>query len=216
MIIDDGVIYNKYVLRDEKGMKIRKICNDKIAGLSLNAKILGCSTDVVKLSLEIDGYPSNDKNTVWLPYSTVFSSPDGTGWYCMPEIGDAIRLYFPDNEEKNSYTISSVNLESSDRKRRSDPSVKNIATKYGKEIIMRPGAVEIIANGHLFMKLTDEKGIEIVSDKKITLDAKEDIKISGKTISIAGKEAIDLIQAGASINIQDDVTMSGGKVHIQN
>jgi len=215
LIIDDGVLYNKYILRDEKGMKIRKICNENIAGLSLNAKILGCSTDVVKLSLEIDGYPSTDKNTVWLPYSTVFSSPDGTGWYCMPEIGDAIRLYFPDNEEKNSYAISSVNLESSDRKRRSDPSVKNIATKYGKEIIMRPGAVEIIANGNLFMKLTDGKGIEIVSDKKIILDAKEDIKISGKTISITGKESIDLIQAGASINIENDITMSGSKINTQ-
>lgn len=215
LFIDEGIIYNKYLLRDDKGMKIRRICNDKIAGMSLNAKILECSKDVVKLSLEIDGYPSSDSNTVWLPYSTVFSSPDGTGWYCMPEVGDAIRLYFPDNEEKNSYAISSVNLQSRDEKRRSDPSVKNIATKYGKEIIMRPGAVEIIANGNLFMKLTDGKGIEIVSDQKIVLDAKKDIKISGETISITGKESIDLIQAGANINIKDDITMTGSKINTQ-
>lgn len=213
--VEEGILYSRYILRDEKGMKIRRICNDKIAGMSLNSKILACKQDVIKLSLEIDGYPSGDDNTVWLPYSTIFSSPDGTGWYCMPEVGDAIRLYFPDNEERNSYAISSVNLKSRDVKRRSDPSVKNIATKYGKEVIMRPGAVEIIANGNLFMKLTDENGIEVVSDKKIILDAKEDIKISGKTISITGKESIDLIQNGANINIQDDITMTGSKINTQ-
>ena len=64
---------------------------------------------MVKINLEIDG--NQDEGTArWFPYSTVYSSPDGTGWYCMPEVGDAIRLYFPDNEEKNAYAISSVNL----------------------------------------------------------------------------------------------------------
>lgn len=214
--VEEGILYCRYVLRDEKGMRIRRICNDKIAGMSLNAKILACQQDVVKLSLEIDGYPSGDDNTVWLPYSTVFSSPDGTGWYCMPEVGDAIRLYFPDNEERNSYAISSVNLKSRDVKRRSDPAVKNIATKYGKEVIMRPGAVEIIANGQLFMKLTDEKGIEIVSDKKIMLDAKEDVVISGKTISVSGKDSVVLAQGqAASVKIENDVTMYGSKIKTQ-
>lgn len=215
MVIDEGILYNKYVLRNEKGMMIKRIFNDGIAGMSLNAKILGCSSDVVKLSLEIDGYPGSSDNAVWLPYSTVFSSPDGTGWYCMPEVGDAIRLYLPDNEEKNAYAISSVNIKSSNQEKRSDPSVKSIGTKYGKEIIMRPGAVDIRANGNLFMTLTDGKGIEIKSDQKIILDAKEDIEISGKTISITGKESIDLIQSGASINIKDDITMSGSKINTQ-
>ncbi|MBX4263002.1 phage tail protein, partial [Clostridium estertheticum] len=152
----------------------------------------------------------------WFSYSTVYSSPDGTGWYCMPEVGDVIRLYFPDNEEKNAYAISSANLKSSNSEKRSDPAVKSIGTKYGKQVVMKPGAVEIIGNGNLLMRLTDDGGIEINSDKKIVLDAKEDIEITGGgKISIQGGNGVDLTQGGAKINIQDNVTMSGGKVKIE-
>ncbi|OOM82375.1 phage late control protein Gpd [Clostridium puniceum] len=215
MELINGVISNKYVLRDDKGIKLRKIYNNKIVGISLSGHILDTQNDVVKINLEIDG--NQDAGTArWFPYSTVYSSPDGTGWYCMPEVGDAIRLYFPDNEEKNSYAISSVNLSSSNSEKRSDPSVKSIGTKYGKEVVMKPGVVEIIGNGDLLMRMTDDGGIEVKSNKKIVLDAKQDIQITGGgKVSIQGGNGVALTQGSANINIQDDVTMSGGKVKIE-
>ncbi|EKQ50992.1 MULTISPECIES: phage baseplate assembly protein V [unclassified Clostridium] len=211
----DGELLNKYILRDEKGMKVRKIYNNKIVGMSLNGSILETKNDVVKIKLEIDG--NQDAGTAkWFEYSTVYSSEDGTGWYCMPEVGDAVRLYFPDNEEKNAYAISSVNLESSNSEKRSNPDEKNIGTKYGKQIVMKPGAVEIVGGGNLLMRLTDDGGIEVNSDKKIILSAQDDIEINCKSkITIQGDEGINLTQAGANMNIQDDVTMGGAKVKVQ-
>jgi len=211
----DGVLLNKYILRDEKGLKVRKIYNNKIIGMSLKGNILDTKNDVVKVTLEIDG--NQDKITArWFPYSTVYSSEDGTGWYCMPEVNDAIRLYFPDHEEKNSYVISSVNLQSSNSEKRSDPAIKNIGTKYGKQIIMKPGEVDIIANENLLMRMTDAGGIEVKSDKKIIFDAKDDIEITGKArIIIQGNTSIDLNQGSANINIKDNVTASGAKVKIE-
>ncbi|BBK76105.1 phage baseplate assembly protein V [Clostridium butyricum] len=213
--ICDSEFINKYVLRDEKGMKIQKRYNDKLIGLSLKGNILDTKNDVVKIKLDIDS--SQNKDTAkWFPYSTVYSSEDGTGWYCMPEVGDAIRLYFPDNEEKNAYAISSVNLKSSNSKKRSDPSVKNIGTKYGKQLVMKPGAVEIIGGNNLLMRMTDDGGIEIKSDKKIILDAQDDIEIKGKAkVSIKGDEGVDLTQNSANLAIKDDVKMTGGKVKIE-
>ncbi|APC40587.1 contractile injection system protein, VgrG/Pvc8 family [Clostridium estertheticum] len=211
----DGMISNKYILRDNKGIKIRRDYNDKVVGVSLKGNVLDTKNDTVKINLEIDGNQDIGKAR-WFSYSTVYSSPDGTGWYCMPEVGDVIRLYFPDNEEKNAYAISSANLKSSNSEKRSDPAVKSIGTKYGKQVVMKPGAVEIIGNGNLLMRLTDDGGIEINSDKKIVLDAKEDIEITGGgKISIQGGNGVDLTQGGAKINIQDNVTMSGGKVKIE-
>lgn len=211
----NGVILNKYILRDGKGIKVRKIYNNKIVGISLDGNILDTKNDVVKINLQIDGN-QNKGGARWFPYSTVYSSPDGTGWYCMPEVGDSIRLYFPDNEEKNAYAISSTNLKSSNSQKRSDPSVKSIGTKYGKEVVMKPGAVEIIGNGNLLMRLTDDGGIEVKSNKKIVLDAKQDIEITGGgKVSIQGDSGVALTQAGANMNIQDNVTMSGGKVKIE-
>lgn len=212
-----GVISNKYTLRDEKGMKVRKLYNNKLVGTSLQGRILDTEKDKVKISLEIDGSPTELDGSRWFEFATIFSSPDGTGWYCMPEIGDVIRLYMPDNEEKNSYVISSMHYPSSDPNKRVDPAVKSIGTKYGKEIVMKPGEVDIIANGNLLMRMTDEGGIEVNSNKKIILNAGDDIEINGGArVSIQGDAGISLNQAGANMTIEDDVTMSGGKVHIQN
>ncbi|MBN1055188.1 phage tail protein [Clostridium botulinum] len=212
----NGVISNKYILRDENGMKVRRIYNNKIVGVSLIGSVIDTEKDKVKVSLEIDRNSTQYKGEKWFEYSTVFSSPDGTGWYCMPEIGDAIRLYFPDNVENNAYAISSVNLQSSNSSKRSDPSRKSIGTKYGKEIVMSPGAVEIIGNGNLLMRLTDDGGIEVNSDKSIVMSAGGDVSISGGgKVTIQGDAGINLTQAGANMTIQDDVTMSGGKVNIQ-
>lgn len=210
-----GGISNKYTLREDKGIRVRKQYNNRIVGISLDGNIIDTKNDVVKINLKIDGN-QNKGEARWFPYSTVFSSPDGTGWYCMPENGDAIRLYFPDNDERNGYAISSTNLQSSNNEKRSDPAIKSIGTKYGKEVVMKPGAVEIIGNGNLLMRLTDDGGIEVKSDKKIVLDAKEDIEITGGTkIIIEGSEGVELTQGAANINIKDDVTMKDGKVNIE-
>ncbi|MBW6410330.1 phage tail protein [Clostridium weizhouense] len=212
-----GILSNKYVLRDETGMKVKKVYNNNIVGVSLQGRILATEKDRVKVSLELDGSPTERDGTRWFEFATIFSQPNGTGWYCMPEIEDIVRLYFPDNEEKNAYVISSMHYEGIDDSKRSDPSVKSISTKYGKEIVMSPGSVEIIGNGNLLMKMTDDGGIELNSNKKIILDAKGDIEInSGSKVQIKGYKGISLTQAGASMTIKDDVTISGGKVNVQN
>ncbi len=213
-----GIIVNKYILRDENGMKVSKTYNNRITGISLKGRVLDVQNDKVKVSLEIDGSPTELEGARWFDFATIFSSPYGTGWYCMPEIEDVIRLYFPDNEEKHSYVVSSSHYSypDADQSKRSDPAVKSIGTKYGKEIVMSPGSVEIIGNGNLLMRLTDDGGIEVNSDKSIVLDAGGDINISGGgKVTIIGDAGISLTQAGANMTIQDDVTMSGGKVNIQ-
>ncbi|MCQ2017866.1 phage tail protein [Clostridium butyricum] len=211
--IENRVIVNKYILRSDKDMLLRKNYNEKLAGISLEGKILDTKSDVVKVNLEIDGYSNRTDNTEWIPYSTVFSSPDGTGWYCMPEVGDAIRIYFPDADEKNSYAISSVNLESTDNEKRCDPSVKSLGTKYGKEIVMKPGAIDIISSSNT-MSLDDGGGINISSSSQIYMNA-PDITLDGGKISIRGKDEVEIKQGGASILVKDDVTMSGGKINTQ-
>ncbi len=208
-----GVIFNKYILKDKDGSKVKKLFNENISGVSLEGYILDVTKDLVKVSLKIDAYSNTKETTIWLPYSTVFSSPDGTGWYCMPEIGDAIRLYFPDNVENNAYAISSVNLQSSNSSKRNDPSIKSIGTKYGKEIIMRPGAIDVIS-GNNSMCLSDNGGISINSNKSISMSGSS-VNISGGYVSISGGGGVTISQNGAKLKIKDDIVMSGGKINTQ-
>ncbi|AQS08717.1 hypothetical protein CLOBY_08270 [Clostridium saccharobutylicum] len=215
--LEGGMITSKYILKDENGMKVKRVYNDKMIGMSLQGRVLDTQKDRVKVSLEIDGSPTERDGARWFEFATIFSQPNGTGWYCMPEIEDVVRLYFPDNEEKHAYVVSSMHYEGIDSSKRSDPSVKSISTKYGKEIVMSPGSVEIIGNGNLLMKMTDDGGIEVNSNKKIILDAKDDIEINGGAkVQIKGHKGIKLTQADASMTIKNDVTMSGGKVNVQN
>lgn len=209
-----GVISNRYILRNEKGMKVKRINNENIVGTSLEGKIVDTKNDVVKIALKIDGYSNTaNNNTVWIPYSTVFSSPDGTGWYCMPEIGDAIRLYFPDNHEENGYAISSVNLKSSNSQKRCDPSVKCIENKAGKGFIMSDGSVKINSGGN-YITLKDGEGIVINSATAVNIKG-QSINLSGKEITIKGDESINLTQKEASITIKKDIVMSGEKINTQ-
>ncbi|MFF2484366.1 phage tail protein [Paenibacillus sp. NPDC058071] len=209
----NSVLVHTYRFMDANGIRFDKTYNPVLAGTSLFGKVLGVKNDTVKVFLDIDK-DQDDATASWFPYSTIYSSPDGSGWYCMPENGDQIRVYFPDADDGNAFAASSVNLSSSNDQKRSDPAVKSISTKYGKEIVLKPGAVEIIGGGKLLMRLTDDGGIEINSDKKITLQAEEDIEINGSRVVIQGEEGVDLKQASASLTIIDDVTMSGGKVNI--
>ncbi|WP_334073513.1 MULTISPECIES: phage baseplate assembly protein V [Paenibacillus] len=212
--LEHDVLTHTYELKSETGLRYPTEYNSALAGTSLFGKITDVAKDKVKLALHMDH--GQTEGAMWFPYSTVYSSPDGSGWYCMPEVGDEVRLYFPDKEEKNAFAASSVDVESSDPQKRSDPAVKSISTKYGKQIVFKPGAVEIIGSGQLLMRLTDDGGIEINSDKKISLNAQEDIEIiGGAKIVLQGEAGIELNQANASMKIEDQVTMSGGRVNIE-
>ncbi|OAB45498.1 phage tail protein [Paenibacillus glacialis] len=213
--IEKGILINHYQLRDREGFHCHMQYNNAIIGSSLFGKITDIAKDKVKLHLQIDDNHSTSK-AMWFSYSTVYSSPDGSGWYCMPEIGDEVRLYFPDAQEKNAFAASSVDLDSSDTTKRSDPAVKSISTKYGKQIVFQPGAVEIIGNGQTLLRLTDDGGIEIKSDKKIVITAVDDIEITGGAkVLIQGDEGVDLKQADTMLTIQDEVALTGSKVNIR-
>ncbi|WP_425448050.1 contractile injection system protein, VgrG/Pvc8 family [Dethiothermospora halolimnae] len=213
--MEQGTIVGRYTLRDLKGLKVEKIYNQELIGLSLAGNVLEIEKDKVKIKLDIDN-GEDDPNTIWFPYSTVYSSPDGSGWYCMPEKEDKIRLYFPDRDEKNAKVANAAHLESEDSNERKDPDIKKIKTKYGKQIVFKKGAIEIIANDKLLMRLTDEGGIEILSDKKIVLKAEDDIELSSENkVLIEGDESINLKQGDANIDIKEDVIIGGAKVNME-
>lgn len=105
--LDGHQLWNTYYLCTAAGLKVPRQYNERIIGASLDGKITGVQADVVRVSLGIDAKSGEGK---WFSFSTVYSSPDGSGWYCMPEQGDEIRLYFPTEKEKHAYVISAVHL----------------------------------------------------------------------------------------------------------
>ncbi|WP_180361824.1 hypothetical protein [Paenibacillus sp. BGI2013] len=85
----------------------RKRYNSRLVGASISLHIMGVVRDEVKVQLDCDQEWSLATANLF-PYSTMYASDDQTGWYCMPEQGDSIRLYFPNAREAGGIALSSV------------------------------------------------------------------------------------------------------------
>ena len=221
--MEKGIFIYHLTLATQKGMSRIYQWNEQITGGSLNAKIVEIENDRVKVSLEIDEISGHTPGgPCFFPYSTIYSSQDGSGWYCMPEMGDHVRIYFPDGIEEHSYAISSVHEDvdlsmqqggdngySDDigggagssgssagsggySGKRDDPNVKSIRNKDGKEIRLTPDGIYIIADGTL-ITLTDEGGISITSEQNIEFKSDQNIILSAEgDVNIIGLTGIDL------------------------
>lgn len=202
-------------LKSRSGMDFPGYHEKDRAGCSFPAEVLKVKEDKVMVKISKDEN-QNQKINLWYPYSTVYSTPDGTGWYCMPEVGDSVRLHIPEQKEEEAYVISSVHLDtqSSDRK---NPEHKIIKNKYQKEIRFTPDSIVITNNQGTKIELSDAKGVHIVSQSDIVLKAKDDLTISSETGSLiaAGTDSVNIKQKTTSINIEQGISFTGGELKVQ-
>jgi hypothetical protein len=213
--LEGAVLRHYYILKNANGFKTKKEYNHKLIGASIDAKVLDVSKDTVKVHMAVD--EKQEPGTAkWFPFSTVYSSPDGSGWYCMPEKGDSMRVYFADEKEENAFVISAVHEQSSSAGKREDPNVKVLSTKYGKEIVFSEKKLEIKNGDGLYIGLLDDEGIIIRSDKSIKIHAKEDMAIGSESaLSMTAKEGIEFKQGDkTTVELKDDITFKGGKVKL--
>jgi hypothetical protein len=209
-----GELYNTYILRAGHGMKTERIFNGYQSGCSFKATVRSVMQDMVQISIA-DDENRDQKVTKWFPFSTGYSSPNGAGWYCMPEIGDCVRLQIPGHAEEDGYVISAVHLETgNDRK---NPDHKSFKTRYGKELLFTPDSLELTNHQGMSIRIKDGEGIQIVSSRDISISSGGTMTLSSEDASlvIAGTESVDIRQGGAGLHIDKDIIFSGGKFRIQ-
>ena len=199
-----------YTLREKAGFCSKPFYNDLIIGASITGIVSSVEEDLVRVELDGDISQSSYK---WFTYSTVYSQPEGTGWYFMPEAGDSIRLHFPTANENEAYVISSTHVTHGDR---SDPDTKFIRTKHDKEIRFTPDSILITNNNGSKIEIKDKKGITIETDQGVYISADRDVEVasSGK-VMIQGKKGVEIKQLGSLINIEDTIDIVGQYVRVQ-
>ncbi len=213
-MLENGELIHHYFLKTQNGFKTVKRYNEKIIGASLAANITGISKDMVQVSVSEDENRQNS-GAVWLPYSTVYSSGDGTGFYAMPEKGDEVRLYCPNEKEHVAYVISAVHLTASGA--RENPDYKSIKNKYGKEVLFTPSSVLVTNNKGMSVELLDDEGIKITSDKAVNIKTTENMDIASETssISLVAPQSITLEQGDSKIRLENDVIVEGAQTKMQ-
>lgn len=209
----NGELIHTYQLTNLRDLHIPSYVNRRIAGGSLMAEVTDVQMDQVKIKISSDEY--GRCRFMWFPYSTIYSSPDGTGWYCMPEKGDMVRLHFPDSLENHSYVISAVHSKSDGA--RTTPSHKSFKTSHGKEILFTPEKIEITNNKGSRIVLSDEDGILMETDKTINMNAAGNILVTTKAGDLTMKttQMLKLKQNDTVLKLDEDILLGGGELRIQ-
>ena len=96
-----------YLLMKKEGIKTLPVEQYGITGVALSGVIAAAEQDQVQVKLDID----SDYQSVpefWLPFSTAAAAGDGSGWYCMPEPGDLVKVYFPTKDVAQAIVLNAV------------------------------------------------------------------------------------------------------------
>ena len=215
--VNKDEFWHTYILAEDKKFTEPMIYNYDMVGASLSAKVKKVEKDKVQIDTDIDvENDTKSKDYIKFPYSTVYSTNDGTGWYCMPEEGDAVRLYLPSEHEKDAYVISAIHLKEGSGMR-DDPDKKFIMNKYKKMVEFNKESIVITNNDGMEIKLDDKKGISIVSNKDINIDADKEINIISKKdeVNISGKSSVMLKQGpSAYLELKGKATIKATSVHM--
>lgn len=183
-----------FIYRMAPKSALRQIRIDgQIKGSSLSGRVLDVREDKVRLHLDID--TTQEKDKAWFfPYVTPYAAEGHTGWYCMPETGDRVELYFPSDEEEKGQVTASLRGAAQPGDKITKPEIKYFRTKDGKELKFTDTEILITAkDDKTIICLNDDDGIEIRTDKEIKINAGKHITVDAKEkISVSSDKEIQL------------------------
>lgn len=213
--MEDGILKNTYYLTSENGFYINRTKNNNISGVSLTGTVIDTNCDNIKVLLDIDiNEGITEEQLCWFKFSTFYTSDNGGGFYCMPEIGEKVSLYFPDNEESSAFVQNAVRTDFKVGGERGNPDIKFFRTKDGKEIMFTPEGIKIrCIDNDIFINLTEKYGIHFNSSKFINLRADRGAAVNINAegaVRIKSDEEIDLKSNGSNINMKNGVTAIRG------
>lgn len=203
-------LYHTCFMKLRSGFQVPLQQNANLSGISLSGSVKKVDADKVQIIINSDEY-KHKKHLCWFSFSSVYSSDDGTGWYCMPEVGDTVRLYFPTVKEQDAYVASAYHEEGTSLRTR--PERKFWRNKEGKEIRLSPENILITDNDGTYIELSDKEGIQMVSEGSISIYANGSLNISaGSAIELSAPYEVTLKQGSTKMNLGGDIVMQGAKV----
>lgn len=218
-MVDEGKLENIYELSLKGGLRSKYLYNMNLIGISIKGNILEVQRDRVKAALEIN--PQIDSGTAyWFPYATVAASPDGGGWYCMPEVGESVRMNCPTKDESESFVVNAIETHESENgggaseDRMSNPDNKSLQTAAGQEVKFTPNGANIsCSGGQASVNLNKDGTVDIVGQKNVNIACAQSLSIRAeKELTVSAQKSIDMLcEAGGNLVMSegDEILVSG-------
>ena len=193
---------------DVKGLAVSAGMNQNCSGKMFTGTVKNVSGSKVQVQFSFDSEFSGNH---WFEYSTAYSSSDQSGWYCMPEVGDTVRVFFPSGNEGQAFASSSA-----PRFMGQSPKDK-VWMAHGKCIQLTEKGIKISCDGEeAFIDLTPDEGITISCKKDLNVNAEGEVKVQAETIKLIADEKISLGTDRAFIDITDEtITLLGKEVIVE-
>lgn len=214
-----AVLCGTYELCFRDGLDTDKKENKVLAGKNVKGIVQKIKRD--RVCVNVMGADGNENGAAcWFPYSTIYASADGSGWYCMPEAGDHVRIQFADGDEKNAYAVSAVSTYTPDKgqgDRMKDYTRRYIRNKQGMEIQWTPEYVRISANGASMAEINKSGTVSLTAGKELVIRAGQDISIhAGRDVQInSGKGTHVSCGVKAELNMDDSgmIELKGNEIY---
>lgn len=187
--------------------------HEQIRGISMRARVTAVERNLVQVQIHEDEN-RRESGHRWFEYATVYSTPDGTGWFAQPETGDEVRVLFPSADESSAYVSSSVHLET--KGGRTNPDHKSWKNKQNKEILFTPDSLTLTNNSGLSIELNDSKGVIINSNRDISIESDGQLSLNSDNggVTIYGDKSVVVQQGTAQISVKDEIDIAGGKINM--
>jgi hypothetical protein len=210
-----GVLKYDYLLLLKDGLRQNKVVNQRLAGVSLAARVIDRQQDRVRLHLAIDKV-QNKNEAYWFPIATRYTAEGNSGWYCMPEPGDILRLYFGNYNEESATVTGSLRQNGATNQKTAEPDIKRLGNTYGKELQMGDRQLQFSAKENkMLIRLDTEEGVAIQSDQMIQVKSSNDIVWDAKTIAFDAKQGVYLACQKSSILINRGVDVKAEMVRVE-
>lgn len=201
-----------YYAKSKEGLKTIPYKNLNIIGASITGRVKEVQGDKLKVTMLLDGLQDNPKA---MEFATVYSSTGEAGWYCMPELGDIVRVYFPNENEDEAFVFNAMQVDKAGKK----PQIKFFRNPQGKEIEFGESYIKITNNAGLTILLDDVEGIKIETKNNtdINVMANKDLIMKSETgmLKITAEESVSLNKGESSIVLDDDVRLTGKQIHVK-
>lgn len=183
------------------GFQVPKSVNRQVSGRMMTGIVQQVEADKVKVHLNSVDSSYDEGGDWWFPYSTAYSSKDGSGWYSMPAMYDEVRVFFPSGNEGEAFAAGAVA-----KNARTDVTDKAWRGINGKEILMtQDGIIITCKEGKVYIRLSEDNGIEIISEQNINVTSGANISISaGNTVSVIAENEVIIGTAQSHLNLRKE------------
>lgn len=207
-----------YKVQKTKGLVRNALYPMNLIGMAFDAKVVKVSGTKILAAMAIDG-SSAQAAQYWFPYSTISASSDGSGWYCMPEIGDDVRIYFPSKKESEAIALSSVSSYDAPKSGEDfmgDPNSRYLRTKSGQQLTLASNNMKLSSKGASAVTIQNNGTVQIhansmvkASAQQISLEAKDTM-----TIHVLEQFALTSFNGGKISSSEGNVILQGTQVNM--